>query len=297
MTKTIVAALLLCASVLRADELSDRVNKIASTIDATVGVSAMDLDTGRRLSIRGCERFQMASVYKFPIALAVLKQASTGAILLDREIKVAPNEFAPGHSPLAEAAHGNPVDVQVGRLLLLAVGESDNTASDVLLRLVGGPQAVMQYLRFTGISGIDVSRSEKQLAADRARLGAAKFREDERDTATPDAMALLFRMFSERAEGLTAFSRNFLIEIMRHSKTGDRRIRAGVPGTAEVLDKTGTMGDVLNDAALVKATDGRHRIVIVVFTKGAKKSTEKEREAAIAAISREIYDEFTKRQD
>lgn len=297
MRKTLALVLFLIASVASADELTDRINKIASATDATFGVSAMDLDTGRRFSLRGDERFPMASVYKFPIALAVLKKVSKGEILLDRKVTIEPKDFAPGRSPLAQSANGKPVTLEVGRLLVLSLGESDNSAADALMRLVGGPQGVMMYLRFIGISGIDVSRTEKQIGADLKRAGVDAFEKDPRDTATPDAMAMMFRLFGERAEGLTAFSRNFAIEIMRRSTTGARRIRAGVPAGADVLDKTGTSAGILNDAGIVKTPDGAHRIVMVIFSKGARKSSEEAREQAVAAIAREIYDEFTKRRD
>lgn len=296
MRKTLALALFLIASVASADELADRINRIAAATDATFGVSAMDLDTGRRFSLRGDERFPMASVCNFPIALAALQKVSKGEILLDRKVTIEPKDFAPGHSPLARSANGKPVTLEAGRLLVLSLGESDNTAADALMRLAGGPRGVMTYLRFTGISGIDVTRGEKQIRADLKKSGVDSFEKDPRDTATPDAMAMMFRLFVERAEGLTAFSRNFAIEIMRRSTTGARRIRAGVPAGADVLGKTGTGAGVLNDAGIVKTSDGAHRIVMVIFSKGARKSSEEAREQAVASIAREIYDEFTKRR-
>lgn len=295
MNKTTIAlALFVFASIARADELTDRVGRMASSIDATVGVAAMDLSNGRTLSIRGDERFPMASVYKFPIAEALLKKVTKGEIDLDKEVTIEPRDFAPGHSPLAASAHGKPVTLQVGRLLVLSLGESDNSASDALLKIVGGPGEVMKFLRFLGISGIDVSRTEKEIDAD-LKKGTAAFLADERDTATPDSIRLLFRMMDERADGLSPFATRLETTIMAHSTTGKNRIAAGVPDAATVMGKTGTTaGGVVNDAALVRSPDGAHRVIIVVFTKGGK-ATEKEREAVIAKIAREIYDDFTKR--
>lgn len=295
MRKTIAVALLLIASALHADELTDRIEKIASSIDATVGVSAIDLTTGRRFALRGDERFPMASVYKFPIALAVLKKVSSGELSLDQTVTITPKEFAPGHSPLAKSAAGKALTLELGRLVVLSLGESDNTAADALLRIAGGPEAVTRYIRFIGITAMDVSRSEKAMAADMKKLGS-KFDDDERDTATPNAMAMLLRQFDARADGLGSASRNFVIDIMRHSKTGDRRIRAGVPAGADVYEKTGTAPGIINDAGFVKSPDGSHRMVVVIFTKGAKKSSEKAREDAVAGIARAIYDDFTTRR-
>jgi beta-lactamase class A len=291
---TIALALFVLASVSRADELADRVGRIASSIDATVGVAAMDLSNGRTLSLRGDERFPMASVYKVPIAEAVLKKVTKGEVNLETEVTIEPRDFAPGRSPLAASAQGKPVTLPIGRLLVLALGESDNTASDALLKVVGGPPEVMKFLRVLGISGIDVSRSEKEIGAD-LKKGTAAFLADERDTATPESMRLLFRMMADRSDGLSPFANKFEMEIMSHSTTGKNRIAAGVPDQATVMSKTGTTaGGVVHDAALVRSPDGSHRVIIVVFTRGGK-AAENEREAAIAKIAREIYDDFTKR--
>ncbi len=278
-----------------ADDLADRVGRIASSIDATVGIAAEDLDNGRTLSIHGDERFPMASVCKFPIASAVLRKVSTGQIDLEKEVTIDPRDFAPGHSPLARSANGKPVTIKIGQLLVLALDESDNTASDALLKIVGGPAEVMNYLRFLGVSGIDVSRSEAQMAAD-MKKGLAKFLADERDTATPEAMLRLFRMLALRTDGLGNSIRNLEMQIMIHSSSGKNRIGAGVPEGSAVMGKTGTSsGGVVNDAALVRSANGEHRVILVVFTKGGK-ATEKAREAVIARISREIFDDFTKRR-
>jgi beta-lactamase class A len=296
MTKTTIAlALFVFASIARADELTDRIGRIAASIDATVGVSAMDLANGRTLSIRGNERFPMASLYKFPIAEALLKKVTKGEIDLDKEVTIEPRDFAPGHSPLAASAKSKPVTLAIGRLVVLSLGESDNTASDALLKVVGGPVEVMKFLHFIGLNGIDVSRTEEQIGADLKKKGTAAFLADERDTATPDSIRQLFRMAADRADGLGPAVNRFEMDILSHSTVGKNRIAAGVPQGATVMSKTGTSaGGVVNDAALIHSPDGPHRVVIVVFTKGGT-ATEKAREAVIAKISREIYDDFTRR--
>jgi beta-lactamase class A len=294
MKKTIAAALLLIASTLHGDELTDRVEKITSSIDATVGVSAIDLASGRRFMLRGDERFPMASVYKVPIVLPVLKKVSTGQITFDQIITIEPKDFAPGHSPLAKSAAGKPLNVELARLVVLALGESDNTAADALLRVAGGPEAVTRYLRFIGITAMDVSRSEKAMAADMKKPGTRSG--DERDTATPNAMAMLLRQSDARADGLGGGSRKFLLDTLRNAQTGERLIRAGVPAGSDVCEKSGRAPGVLNDAGYVTSPDGTHRMVMVIFTKDAKTSSEKAREDALAAIARAVYDDFMTRR-
>src|SRR5215213_8740449 len=109
--------------------------------DATFGVTAIHLESGKRLSIRSAERFPMGSVYKFPIALAVLHRVDTGTLSLGQSITIEPRDFSPGHSPLRDEAHGKPVTITVRELLRSMVSLSDNTACDYFLRTLGA-QAV-----------------------------------------------------------------------------------------------------------------------------------------------------------
>lgn len=80
--------------------------RIASQIDSTVGVAAVNLETGNRISIRGGERFPMGSVYKFPIAIEVLRQVDAGKLRLTDELKIQPWDFSTGHSPIRDNAKG-----------------------------------------------------------------------------------------------------------------------------------------------------------------------------------------------
>jgi len=134
--------------------------------DAVIGVAAIHVESGRRVSVRGTERFPMGSVYKFPIALTVLRRADTGTLSLKQVVTIEPKDFAPGWSPLRDQANGQPIVLTVGELLRHMVSISDNTASDALLRVVGGQYAVSTRMAELGFGGIRVDRSEMQMAAD-----------------------------------------------------------------------------------------------------------------------------------
>ncbi|HYG79237.1 MAG TPA: serine hydrolase, partial [Pyrinomonadaceae bacterium] len=146
--------------------LERAVARLAGLSGGTLGVTAIHVETGRRVSFNGGERFPMASVYKFPIALRVLQRGERGELRLDDAVKLGEYDFRVGHSPIAEMANNTPVTFTVGRLLELMLGESDNTASDALLRLAGGPAAVTARMRELGINEIDISRPEGQLIMD-----------------------------------------------------------------------------------------------------------------------------------
>jgi len=248
--------------------------------DAVIGVAAIDLDSGTRLSIRGNERFPMASVYKIPIALEVLHRIDAGTLRLDRVITIPPKDFAPGFSPLRDQANGQPIVMTVGELLDQMVRVSDNTASDALLHLVS-PMAVNRRLAELAIGGIRVDRTERELGRDARDV--ERFTRDARDTSTPEGMLALLAAVVEGRDGLSRESREKLLGWMTRTTTGPNRIKAGVPAGAVVAHKTGSGPGVMNDVAII---DGR--VVIAIFTKGTK-SSDDDVAADIAAVTRAAW--------
>ena len=264
--------------------------RIASAIDSTVGVSAMNLATGKRVSIRGGERFPMGSVYKFPIGIEVLSRVDAGKLRLGDEVKINPSDFAPGHSPIRDKARGKSVTMTIGALVESMVGESDNTACDVLLGMVT-PEAVTKRMQSLGASGVRIDRSEARIMADIRARGAADYAGDPRDTATPDAMVALLTRVARGEEGLSADSHRRLLEIMTASRRN--RIKVDLPSTVSVAHKSGQMPGTRNDVGIVTLPDGRTRIVIAVFTKSGERSSEDLRGETISRIARRVYDELT----
>jgi beta-lactamase class A len=242
------------------------------TSDAVIGVAAVDLQTGKRISIRGDERFPMGSVYKVPIALEVLRTQQ-----LDRVITIEPKDFSPGWSPLRDEAKGKPIVMTIEQLAEAMVKLSDNTACDALLRIVT-PQAVTKLMP----KDIRVDRQEREMAADLGKPGGReRYARDPRDTATPDAMVGLFT-------GIVQTRPEKLMRWMTETTTGPKRIKAGLPSGTVVAHKTGTMPGTTNDVAII---DGRY--VVAIFTKASKMENE-DVEPDIAAVARAVYEELTR---
>jgi beta-lactamase class A len=261
--------------------------------DAVIGVAAIHIESGRRVSVRGHERFPMGSVYKFPIALAVLRRVDDGKLSLERKVTIEPKDFAPGWSPLREDAKGQPVTLTIRELLRHMVSISDNTASDTLLRLVGGPRAVSVRMAELGYGSIRIDRSEAQIAADLDKPnGLANYAIDVRDTASPEDMAALLFAFWRGRDGLSATSHELLVKLMSESTTGVRRIKAAVPRGSTVTHKTGTMPGTANDVAVVTSPDGKDHVVIAIFSKSGKAEL-KAREDDIAAVAKKVWDTLT----
>ena len=260
--------------------------------DAVIGVSAIHLESGKRLSTRNTERFPMGSVYKFPIGLAVLRRVDVGMLKLDQVVTIEPKDFSPGWSPLRDNAHGRPIVITVGELLRHMVSHSDNTASDTLLALTGGPQAVTTRMAELGVSAIRVDRSEREMAKDLKKDGGPeRYAIDARDTSSPDAMAELLVAFWNRRDGLKPESHDLLVQLMSESTTGAQRIKRAVPAGAKVAHKTGTMPGTTNDVALITLPNGEH-VALAIFTKASKRDVTADAEADIRAITRKVLAEL-----
>jgi beta-lactamase class A len=212
---------------------------------------------------------------------------------LSDEITIEPSEFAPNHSPTRVRANGKAVTLTAREVLEATVRESDNTAADALLRLAGGPAAVTRTLSSAGVTGIDISRTKKQLGADLERPGGAEaLVTDGRDTTTPAAMLALLERFYSRKLGLSAESHELLVHLMTTTETGQRRIQAGAPAGSAVTHKTGTLPGTVNDVGVITSPNGKDHVLIAVFTKGGRASTLSQRERAVASITRAIYRDF-----
>jgi beta-lactamase class A len=281
-----IPVLLLLASSAAAADLSAELASIAATAGGRTGASVILLETGERASFRGREHFPMQSVYKFPIAMAVLREVDNGKLELDRPVRIDRREIVPPglHSPIRERfPEGGSMPLR--EILRYAVSESDGTASDVLLRLAGGPAKVTAYLEGLGVHGVRVVTSEMEMSRGR--------RVQYRNWAQPDEMVALLRAFHQ-GRGLSAASATLLREWMTDTLTGPKRLKGMLPESAEVAHKTGTSGTVrgftaaTNDVGIVTLPDGRH-LAIAVFVSDSRAAIDA-REAAIARVAWAAWD-------
>ena len=287
----------------------------AAEIEGTVGVAALHLEAHVAATHGGDVRFPLASVYKLPIAYAAVQGAGTAA---EDTVALEPADRAPGTTPL-DAEGGARVPFR--RLVELALAQSDNTASDALLRVAGGPEAVNRRMRATGVEGVRVDRSLRRIFADyrgvewpegaeawtirefRAQSAAvpsarrdsarAAFLEDARDTGTAEEVVALLAALHE-GEGLDPAGRTLLLEALRGTETGPNRIRAGVPAGTEVAHKTGTLGPLAHDVGIVPLPDGG-TLLLAVLVRSAAPAEERER--VIAALARAAWARFAGTQE
>jgi beta-lactamase class A len=282
-----------------------------------MGFAALHIETGRRITLKSSERFPMASTYKLPIAIQLLMLVDEGKEQLDHIINLEPKDIRPGGVPLTDRFKFGESAVSIRDLLGMMMTVSDNTASDLILRLAGGPQAVTARMRSLGIEDMSIDRSTIEhvfdmfglplppesewgpgryvnvltaVPADRQRAAAKEYLRDSRDTSTPDAMvSLLVHIY--RKDLLKPKTAKLLLGIMRRCQTGDARLKGLLPAGTEVAHKTGTATGIVNDVGIITLPNGAGQIATVVFIKDSKLSVAG-CEQSIAEVARSAYDYF-----
>jgi beta-lactamase class A len=238
------------------NSLEQQLSYLVAGKSADVGIAALDLNTGETVSIKGNTPFPMASTVKVAVAALYLSQVDHGQRSLDDTI------------------NGLPVRSLMARMLI----HSDNRATDILLKDLGGPRNLDNWLRANGMTGLHVDRTIAQL------LSAKRDLWDRRDSSTPTAMVDLLRRIY-KAELIRPESRNYLLDLMARCETGKNRMKALLPGVP-VEHKTGTLTGLADDVGFITMPDG-HRIAVAIFTRGGT-----DRPRTIAEAARAIYDGF-----
>lgn len=278
------AAVLLATQLRAAPNPEHKIAALEKELGARIGVAARDTGSGARIAWRGGGRFAMCSTFKWILAAAILTRCDRGDLSLDRRIALAPGRFLP-HSPVT-SAHARDGGMTVAGLCEAAVEVSDNTAANTLLHLIGGPPAITAYLRGIGDSITRLDRYEPAL--NEVMPG------DPRDTTTPDAMlATLHRVLLGGV--LAPQSRALLLGWMKNCRTGLQRLRAGLPKSWIVADKTGTWNDsgpsnASNDFAVVWPP--RRSPILIVSNISGSSAPDAQQDAAHAQIARIISSAF-----
>ncbi|HEU0217913.1 MAG TPA: class A beta-lactamase [Stellaceae bacterium] len=248
------------ALVVRAAGAADPVATLKThekAIGGRIGLCAENLKSGAKIAWRADERFAMCSTFKASLAACVLARIDRGEDALDRLVTYGDADIL-DYSPVAKANLAKGA-LSVAELCRAAVELSDNTCANLLLARVGGPAALTAFWRSTGDAVTRLDHNEPLLNRTQPP--------DPSDTTTPAAMAGNLRRFV-LGDVLSPVSRALLAGWMRDCNTGTDMLRAGLPATWVVGDKTGNNGkDALGDIAVAWPEPDRP-LVICAYTQG-----------------------------
>lgn len=233
--------------------------------DAKIGVAVI-IDGIDTVAVNGNREFPMLSVYKFPIALSLADHYRRNNLPLDFPIAILPEDLhLDTYSPMTEKIlkssqlTTDTLMMPTREVLAYMLQQSDNNASDIVLKGLRGAENVQRYLSRIGISGVKVSNSEEEMHDDNSRCYA--------NSATPIGMATLMDKFDKDFNDSISLD---IKKLMENCETGRERLVKPLT-KAVVGHKTGTgftlpTGRLMavNDAGYVHLPDGR-RYSIAVF--------------------------------
>ncbi|GAB3908091.1 class A beta-lactamase [Larkinella knui] len=298
--------------------LNQELERIVKLAKGKVGICALHLESGQQISLNLKERFPMASTIKVAIAVELLTKIEKGELSLMTIVDLQPSDLHPGSGTLDVLFNKPGVQLSVQNLLELMMVISDNSATDILLRLVGGVEPVRERLKILGIQGMSIDRSIIQLLADldgvtlppmeqwtlgfydrltstvtpeMRRAAALKLETDPRDTSTPEAMVNLLTQIY-RGKALKPASRDLLLAVMERCRGGLNRLKGYLPPATVVAHKTGSLdGSATDDVGIITLPGDAGHIAIAVFV-GESPQPLEQREQTIAHVTRTIYDYF-----
>ncbi len=272
------------------DSLRITIENIIKNADGEIGVALLHLESDDSLIFNDDHHYPMQSVYKFPLAMAVLSEVDKGNLSLEQNIHINKEDLLPNTwSPVRDKYPEGNIDLTVSELLSFTVSQSDNNCCDILFRLLEGTTNVNKHVHDLGVKEIMIAATEEEMHSS----WDVQFT----NWCRPSAMLQLLKIFWQK-NALTEKSSNLLWKFMAKTSTGPMRIKGLLPEGTIVAHKTGSSGTnengiaaATNDVGIVTLPDGNH-FTIVVFVSNSSADDEA-REKIIAEISRAAWDFYT----
>jgi len=271
--------------------LRKELQQTAGSFKGDIGFALKHTGKGDTLTINGAAHYPMQSVFKFPLAMALLHGSEQGSFSLDEKRKVTKADLLPGTwSPMRDA-YPEGAELSLKEIMQYTVSQSDNNGCDYMFRLLGGPRYVNDYIHSLGIKDIAIAATEEEMHRD--------WETQFRNWCTPFAMVQVFDAFYN-GRVLSETNRDLLWRMLTETTTGPRRIKGQLPEGTVVGHKTGSSDSndkgitaAVNDAGIIILPDGQ-ALVLAVFAGNTTESSET-CEDAIAAMSKAAWDHYTKK--
>jgi len=297
--------------------LEEELGRLEGLSGGSVGVGIIHLGSNRQLMFNGEQSFPMASSYKIPIAVKLLQRVEAGDFGLDTLVEIQESDIHPGSGTISRLLNDPGVALSAHNLLELMMLISDNSATDLCMKLAGGPEMINGMLMKNGLNQISVDRPTIALIANwlgidmqaDEEMGMAEFMEkaealdeetqaqanqlftkDVRDQSSPRHLAYLLQLLWE-GKLLNPEHTELLLDIMYRCETGGGRLKGILPPGTAVAHKTGTIGGTTNDVGIIDLPGKAGHVICVVLIKDSS-ITVAEREKVIAHIARATYDYF-----
>ena len=273
------------------ETLKKKIDSIIDTKKAIVGVAINGMKTKDTLSINGQRHFPMQSVFKFPIALTILSEIDKGNLSLNQKIDINKDELLPGLWSPIRKKYPEGGTFTIAEIIEYTVALSDNVGCDILLKLLGGPQAVENYFSSLGFKDFAVKINEETMQ-NNWELQFLNW------TTPKEANKILATFYKNKNGLLSKESYDFIWNIMKGTKTGKNRLRGQLPKETIVAHKTGWSGKhkrtgitaAVNNIGIVFLPNGEYFTISVFVTESIEDYETNEK--IISDISKAVWDYF-----
>ncbi len=261
-------------------ELIATIVKLESQLSARIGVTVFEVDTDKRWEYHADDLFPMSSTFKTLACAALLHRVDANQETLERIVEIEAASLV-SYSPITETRVAD-AGMSLAELCEASITVSDNTAGNLILEAIGGPQGLTDFMRSLGDEVTRLDRMETQL-----NEGVPG---DPRDTTTPNAMASAMRRLI-LGDVLSVSSRMQLEAWLRADSVADALFRAGIPETWEIGDKTGAGGYGSRSIAAIMWPPSGNPVIATVYITETDASFD-DRNSAIAQIGAAIAKEI-----
>lgn len=264
--------------------INSKISKILNGKKLEAGIALYDFRTDDTLTVNGNQRFPMQSVYKFPIALALLNKVDKGTLRLSDSVFISGSRLQNTlWSPIREKYPEGDISLPLSEIITYTVALSDNNGSDLLMEMAGGPDSVNTFIAGLGIQNISIRNYEIEMQAG----WEIQFN----NYATPTGIIELLKKFKAK-EILHKDTHDFLWTVMENTSTGS--FKKKIPQSLKVIHKTGNSGfnsegvsAATNDVGIFILPDQRN-IAFAIFISNSTESNDTNY-GVIAEIAEAIY--------
>lgn len=271
--------------------LEQKINSVLKNKKATVGISVLGFENGFTYNKKADKKLPMQSVFKFHIAAAVLNAVDKGKLSLDQKIKLDQSNLLENTwSPLRDQYPGGNVEIPLSEVIEYTVAKSDNNGCDILLKLLGGTQAVQKFMDSKGIKGFQIKYNEEAMHKD----WNVQY---ENYSTTKSAVDVLKKFYDGKL--LSKKSTDYLMKVMWSTSTGLNKMVEQLPKNTPVARKTGSSGKnnagltgAENEIGIITLPNGKHYALAVFVSNSTE--TDAVNCRMISDISREVWEYFNK---
>ncbi len=240
------------------DQLKAEIANYLQNYKGQYGVYYYDLTTGQEFGINDEDQFTSASCEKVPMNLYLYQQIQSGAVNPQATLTYTQADYEDGTGSIQYQRVGTKYTID--ELSKLSIVESDNVATNMLIRLLG-IQNIKNYMRQVG----------GQVVV------------DDQNVSSPRDMGLYMKLVYEFYENGGTFGDELMNDLL-NTELYDDRLPALLPKSVKVAHKIGNEVGVINDVGIVFAD---RPYIVAVMSQGVN---EEEAPAVIANISKMIYD-------